>query len=144
MRVSSILRRKGTEVETAPADISLREAALRLCAKGIGALVIVDGEKRVMGVLAEGDLVRAFARLDTAAFDQPVRAVLARPLVTCAPDESIERAMSAMTLHRTRHLPVIAGDALVGIVSLGDLVKSRLDDLKLEVGVLRDYARMRR
>lgn len=144
MEVSTILRRKGTTVETIAHDFVLREAVRRLASERIGALVVLDAEKRVLGVLSEGDVVRAVADHGAAAFAEPVRAALTRPLVTCVPEDSIERAMSLMTRERTRHLPVLAGDALVGIVSLGDLVKHRLEALKLEVGVLRDYARMRR
>jgi CBS domain-containing protein len=144
MQISTILRHKGTGVETAPSDLPLRDVAQRLAGKGIGALVLVGEDKQVVGVVSEGDVVRAIAERGAAAFGVPARAVLTRSLVTCAPEDSIERAMSAMTLHRARHLPVLAGDALVGIVSLGDLVKVQLDTLRVELGVLRDFARMRR
>ena len=143
MNVSSILRRKGTHVETAAAETTLGDAARRLSTSGIGSLVILDASGDVVGVLAERDLVRAFAEHGAAALDLPARAALPGPPATCKPDESVEKVMSLMTARRTRHVPVVASDALVGIVSIGDLVKSRLEDLRLEVGVLRDYARTR-
>lgn len=98
----------------------------------------------MFGVLAESDVIRAFVQHGVAAFKKPVHTALARPLVTCAPEDSLEQAMSTMTRERKRHLPVLMRDELVGIVSLGDLAKSQLDEVKLEVGVPRDYARVRR
>lgn len=144
MKVSSILRRKGTDVETAGPDTTVADAARRLCEKGIGSLVILDQAHNVVGVLSERDLVRAFSEQGASALNLPIRALLTGPPAICRPDDSLEQVMSSMTARRTRHIPVVAGDALVGIVSIGDVVKSQLDDLKLEVGVLRDYARARR
>lgn len=144
MKVSSILRHKGTHVEIAVPDLSVVAASRRLCEKGVGSLVVLDPARNVRGVVSERDLVRAFAEHGAAALDLPIRALLSGAPVTCRPDDSLEQVMSLMTAHRARHLPVVAGDALIGIVSIGDVVKSRLDDLKLEVGVLRDYARARR
>jgi len=144
MKVSSILRRKGAHVETTGPNTTVADAARRLCEKGIGSLVILDQARHVVGVLSERDLVRAFSEHGVWALDLLVRALLAGPPPICRPDDSLEQVMASMTARRTRHLPVVAGDALVGIVSIGDVVKSQLDDLKLEVGVLRDYARARR
>lgn len=144
MKVSSILRRKGTHVETTTPDTTVADAARLLCEKGIGSLVILDPARNVAGVLTERDLVRAFSEQGASALNLPIRALLTGPPAICRPDDSLEQVMASMTARRTRHLPVVAGDALVGIVSIGDVVKSQLDDLKLEVGVLRDYARARR
>ena len=144
MKLSTILRQKGTSVETISRETPLREAVARLSAKRIGALVVVDEERRVTGVLAESDVVRALAERGAAALGDAVHTAIARPLVSCAPGDSIEFALSTMTQERARHLPVLAGDALVGIVSIGDLVKHQLESLRVEVGVLRDFARMRR
>lgn len=144
MRVSSILRRKGTHVETTAPDTTVADAARLLCEKGIGSLVILDLARNVAGVLTERDLVRAFSEHGARALSLPIRALLTGPPAICRPDDSLEQVMASMTVRRARHLPVVAGDALVGIVSIGDVVKSQLDDLKLEVGVLRDYARARR
>ena len=144
MNVSSILRRKGTHVETAKSQTTVGEAAERLTAKGIGSLVIVDDEGNLLGVLSERDLVCALSEHRRSSFSLPVGDLLAERPATCNPDDSLRGVMSVMTRRRARHLPVVAGEALVGIVSIGDVVKAQLEDLELEVGVLRDYARVRR
>lgn len=143
MNVSSILRRKGTHVETARGGICLAEAARRLCERGVGSLVITDEEGEPLGVLSERDLVRAFAGHGAEALELPAQAALGGPAVTCAPQDSIRKVMSLMTTRRARHVVVLADGALVGLVSIGDVVKNRLGELELEVDVLRDYARMR-
>jgi CBS domain-containing protein len=144
MKVSSILRQKGTHVETAFPEMTLAEAAGRLCKKGVGSLVVLDRAGGLLGVLSERDVVRALTEHGARAPALPVaRAVFGSP-PTCQPEDSVAFVMTEMTARRARHLPVVADDRLVGIVSIGDLVKSQLDDLKLEVGVLRDHARMRR
>lgn len=112
MKVSTILRQKGTAVESIAREVPLRDAVARLSAKRIGALVVLDEERCVAGVLAESDVVRVLAVRGAAALGDAVHTAVARPLVTSAPG--------------------------------GDLVKHQLESLKLEVGVLRDYARMRR
>lgn len=143
MKVSSILRQKGTHVETASAETTIADAASLLCQKGVGSLVILDRSRNLRGVLSERDVVRALAEHGPLARELPVARALSGPPATCQPGDSLERVMAEMTSRRTRHLPVVAEGALVGIVSIGDVVKSQLDDLTLEVGVLRDHARMR-
>ncbi|MEX2206447.1 MAG: CBS domain-containing protein [Myxococcota bacterium] len=144
MNVGSILRSKGTHVETASTGTTLRDAAMRLADKKIGSLVILDeANKRVVGVLAERDLVRAFAERGTVAFGLPVKAILTGTPATCTPDDSVDKVLTEMTRRRTRHLPVMSAGVLIGIVSLGDAVKRRLDNLQLELGVLRDHVRVR-
>ncbi len=143
MNVSSILRRKGTHVETAKPDATVGAAAQRLTKQGIGSLVILDESGSLLGVFTERDLVRALAEHGQSAWDVPVREVLTERPATCKVEDSLRGVMSLMTRRRARHLPVIAGEALVGIVSIGDVVKGQLEDLELEVGVLRDYARVR-
>jgi CBS domain-containing protein len=142
--VKSILRRKGAHVETAPAETTIGDAARRLCEKGVGSLLIVDRAGKLLGVLAERDVVRAVADHGISALELPVGLALCGPPATCTPHDSLERVMSVMTARRTRHLPVIAEHTLVGIVSIGDIVKTQLEVLQLEVGVLRDYVRMYR
>lgn len=143
MNVSSILRRKGTHVGTAKAQTTAGQAARRLTDEGIGSLVIVDDQEQLVGVLSERDLVRALSEHGTSASNVPVGQLVRERPVTCKPEDSLRQVMAVMTRSRARHLPVIAGEALVGIVSIGDVVKGQLEDLELEVGVLRDYARMR-
>lgn len=143
MNVSSILRRKGTHVERAKARTTAGQAARRLTDKEIGSLVIVDDEGHLLGVLSERDLVRALSERGPTAFEVSVGALVRERPTTCEPEDSLRQVMAVMTRSRARHLPVIAGEALVGIVSIGDVVKGQLEDLELEVGVLRDYARVR-
>ncbi len=141
MNVSSILRRKGTHVETAESHTTVGEAAQRLTAKRIGSLVILDDGGDLLGVLSERDLVRALSEHCRSSSSVRVGDLLGERPATCKPEDSLRDIMRVMTRRRARHLPVIAGDALVGIVSIGDVVKGQLEEL--EVGVLRDYARVR-
>ncbi len=143
MNVSSILRRKGTHVETARAQTTASQAARRLTAEGVGSLVIVDDQGHLLGVLSERDLVRALSEHGPSASDVSVGGLVRERPATCKPEDSLRQVMAIMTRSRARHLPVIAGEALVGIVSIGDVVKGQLEDLELELGVLRDYARAR-
>ncbi len=143
MNVSSILRRKGTHVETANSQTTVWEAAQRLTANGIGSLVILDDGGNLLVVLSERDLVRALSETGRSSSNVPVGEVLDDRPATCKPEDSLRDVMSIMARRRARHLPVIAGEALVGIVSIGDVVKGQLEALELEVGVLRDYARVR-
>ena len=144
MNVSSILRRKGTHVETTRPQTTVGEAAQRLTANGIGSLVVLDDEGNLLGVVSERDLVRALSEHGRSSWSMPVKEVFTERPATCKPEDSLRDVMSVMTRRRARHLPVIAGEALVGIVSIGDTVKGQLEELELEVGVLRDYARARR
>ena len=143
MNVSSILRRKGTHVETAKPETTVGEAAWRLTTNGIGSLVVLDEAGNLLGVVSERDLVRALSEHGLASWSAPITELLADRPATCNPEDSLRDVMSIMTRRRARHLPVLAGEALVGIVSIGDVVKGQLEDLELEVGVLRDYARVR-
>ena len=143
MNVSSILRSKGSHVETARPSTPIGEAASRLNGKGIGSLVILDDVGNVIGVFTETNVVRALSEHGKSASGLPIQAVLDVRPATCKPEDSLEHVMSLMTTRKTRHLPVIEGEALVGIVSIGDVVKIQVETLKLEVGVLRDYARAR-
>lgn len=144
MNVSTILRRKGTRVETAIVQTTAVEAAERMHSKAIGSLVIVGLRGNLIGVLSERDLVRAMAERPSSLEGIRVGDLLCERPITCAADDSLQHVMRVMSRRRTRHLPVLAGDALIGLVSIGDVVKGQLEDLELEVGVLRDYARVHR
>lgn len=143
MNVSSILRRKGTQVESAREQMTVGEAAQRLTEKRIGSLVVLDDTGSLIGVLSERDLVCALSVHGRSSCDMPIGDLIEARPATCKPDDSLGDVMSIMTRRRARHVPVIAGEALVGIVSIGDVVKSQLEDLRLEVGVLRDYSHAR-
>jgi predicted transcriptional regulator len=137
MTVETILRHKGTEVSTIEPEASLRKAAQWLCVKKIGTLVVTRG-KAVLGLISEREIVHAFSREGEAAGSIPVNEVMNSHVITVSPEESISRVMKLMTQHRVRHMPVLRDGELAGIISIGDVVKSRLDDLELESNTLRD------
>jgi len=144
MNVSSILHRKGTEVIHAPPETPLVEAAQLLAEEGVGSLVVLGEGRDLLGVLSERDLVGALAKHGRDASRVSIGEALSRRPVTCRPEDPLRHVMTLMTQQRTRHLPVYAGEALVGIISIGDVVKGLVEELEIEVGVLRDVARARR
>ena len=137
MTIESILRRKGSEVTTITPDVSIKRAADWLRAKNIGALVVMNGDA-VLGLISEREIVHAFSRYGETAGSMPVKEVMQYGVTTVSPDESVNRVMKLMTHHRVRHMPVLRGGQLAGIVSIGDVVKYRLEELELETNVLRD------
>jgi len=137
MKVEQVLAKKGHEVATVNPSTTLATVAQRLRLQGIGALVVVEGE-RVVGLVAERDIVRAFAEHRGAAAEIKVDEVMTRDVITCRRDDSLTRILGLMTRHRVRHLPVLEGGRLAGLISIGDAVKHRLDELELEASVLRD------
>jgi CBS domain-containing protein len=143
MKVTEILHGKGTDVVTIWPGASLLSAVDRMAKRNVGALVVVDDNK-VVGVLAERDVVHALAASPAGALSVVVADVMSHRLITCRPDDRLADLMSVMTEHRVRHLPVIEKGRLVGVVSIGDLVKARLAELEFESNVLRDaYLRVR-
>ena len=137
MTVETILRQKGTEVSTIEPEASIRRAADLLRVKNIGALVVTSG-KAVLGLISEREIVRAFSRYGEAIGSMPVKEIMRYGMITVSPEEGVSRVMKLMTHHRVRHMPVLRDGELAGIISIGDVVKSRLDDLELESSVLRD------
>jgi CBS domain-containing protein len=139
MTVETILAQKGRSVATIDPDRTLGEAARELSARRIGAVVITDGQMTVLGILSERDIVRAVAQRSTGALDEPVRQHMTGRVVTCKGDASIDEVMKLMTEGKFRHLPVVEGGQLAGIVSIGDIVKQRLADIEAESQALREY-----
>ena len=137
MTIESILRRKGADVTTIAPETSVKRAADWLRAKNIGALVVTS-ENAVLGLISEREIVRAFSRYGETAGSMPVKEIMQCGMPTVSPDESVNRVMNLMTRHRVRYMPVLRGGKLAGIVSIGDVVKHRLEDLELETNVLRD------
>jgi len=138
MTIESILKRKGTYVATIAPEASIKRAADWLSAKNIGALVVVTSENAVLGLISEREIVHAFSRYGETAGSMTVKEIMQYGVPTVSPDESVNRVMNLMTHRRVRHMPVLRGGKLVGIVSIGDVVKHRLEDLELETNVLRD------
>ncbi len=139
MRVAGILSAKGATVATVPPLTPVAEAAGQLRLRGVGALVVSDDGRTVLGLLNERDLVRRVAERGAAALAEPVRAVMETSVLTCAPEDDIETLARMMTEHRRRHLPVLVDGQLAGIVSIGDVVKARLEELEEERRHLHDY-----
>ena len=137
MSVESILKRKGTEVATIAPDASVKRAADWLHAKNIGALVVTHGNA-LLGLISEREIVHAISRYGETATSMPVSEIMRHGVITVSPAETVSHAMNEMTRHRVRHMPVVHNGKLAGIISIGDVVKHRLDDLELETNVLRD------
>ncbi|MFN7180318.1 CBS domain-containing protein [Hyphomonas sp.] len=139
MIVEQILNDKGHSVVTLKADTTLKEAAQLLDDKKIGAVVALDGEERIIGVLSERDVVRQVARLGAAALDMPVGSAMTRAVVTVAPSTAIDEALQTMTDRRIRHLPVVHNERLTGVISIGDLVKWKIAETEAEANSLKSY-----
>ena len=137
MSVESILKIKGTEVATIAPDASVKRAADWLYAKNIGALVVTHGNV-LLGLISEREIVHAISRYGETATSMPVSEIMRHGVITVSPAETVSHAMNQMTRHRVRHMPVVHDGKLAGIISIGDVVKHRLDDLELETNVLRD------
>ena len=138
MKVSNILQSKGGEVETIRPDAKVLMAVHRLRMQNVGALVVSRDGLRVEGVISERDVVRGLARHGGELLDMSVVAVMSRQVPVCGPDDSLTSVMAQMTRTRNRHIPVVEDGELCGIVSVGDVVKHRLEEMELETNVLRD------
>jgi len=139
MTVAAILAQKGRDVATTTAAKSLADAIDLLAKRRIGALVVVEGGDRIVGILSERDIVRAVAASGGDALAQPVSSVMTRSVMTCSDGETIDSVMSRMTRGRFRHLPVAEGGRLTGIVSIGDVVKARIEQVEREAEDMRAY-----
>jgi CBS domain-containing protein len=138
MKISDILAAKGRTVHSVLPWLTVGEVVERLGRLGVGAVLVCDENRTIRGIVSERDIVRALGRDGAALLDKQVSEVMTHHVSTCAPDETVAHAMARMTAGRYRHLPVIQGGELVGMVSIGDLVKNRLREMELETGVLRD------
>jgi CBS domain-containing protein len=139
MTVKTVLSTKGTEVITIAPTASMEQAIATLTQHRIGALVVLGAEGRMIGVLSERDIVRALAEHGIGVLNQPLSQSMTRTVVTCCESDSIAEIMERMTHGRFRHIPVVDDDRLVGIVSIGDVVKQRLTEMERETEALRDY-----
>src|SRR5215831_15657881 len=139
MNVAAILRQKGRAVTAVQPDISLQEVANKLAAKRIGAVVVVGEGGEVRGIVSERDIIRALATDGTGALAQPVTETMTRQVVTCQETDTLDELMAMMTARRFRHLPVVMDGALVGIVSIGDVVKHHVAEVEMEATAMREY-----
>ena len=138
MSVGEILKAKGVEVTTIQSDASVADAIERLRDERIGALVVSGDGRTIEGVLSERDIIVGLADHREALLGMKVRDLMTTSVATCSPEDGVEKVMLEMTELRARHFPVVDGERLVGIVSIGDVVKNRLDEVQLEKSVLRD------
>jgi CBS domain-containing protein len=139
MRITDLLRVKGTRVVTITPDTTVRQLVAILAEHGIGAVVVSADGTSVDGIASERDIVRAFAKRGAAAMSEPVTAIYTAEVHTVTPDTQIEEVMRMMTERRVRHAPVVLDGSLRGIVSIGDVVKNRIDELETERAALTDY-----
>ena len=143
MLADQILQRKGRDVSTIPPDATVRAAAEALASANVGALVVSPDGAVLVGIVSERDIVRHLAAEGMALLDQPVSTIMQAEVQTCAGADHVDQLMELMTQHRIRHLPVVEDDALAGIISIGDVVKTRVDELVTEKDQLVDYIRGR-
>ena len=139
MRISDVLRVKGTQVITVTPDTKVRHLVTLLAEQRIGAVVVSHDGTAVDGIASERDIVQALARRGAAVLSEPVTAIYTAQVHTVTPQTSIEQVMAMMTERRVRHAPVVAEGRLHGIVSIGDVVKTRIGDLETERTALTDY-----
>jgi CBS domain-containing protein len=139
MRVESILKAKGRDVHTTTPDADVRLVVHKLTSLGVGALVVSPDGRRIEGTISERDVVRAVSKHGAAMSGLTVSDVMSRNTPTCSPNDLLQDVMAQMTRTRHRHVPVVdeKGD-LCGLVSIGDVVKHRLEEMELETGVMRD------
>ncbi len=138
MTIAAILQGKGSEVLTADCATPVREAVVLLAERRIGALPVLRGG-RVAGIMSERDIIYCLKSDGAAVLDWPVEKIMTTPAITVTPTADILGALSLMTKRRIRHLPVVDGEALVGLVSIGDLVKFRMDRIEAEAEAMLTY-----
>jgi CBS domain-containing protein len=139
MLIAHVIREKGAVVHTLAASATLEDAARELDKKRVGALVVMDAEGAIIGVFSERDLVRELARRGAKALGDDVASAMSREVITAHPDETIDDCLGRMTDRRVRHLPVLQEVRLIGIVSIGDLVKHRIAAAEAESAAMQAY-----
>lgn len=139
MFVSDILSQKGGLVFSVTPGTTVAEVAQQLSVRRIGSVLVLNDQSAVMGIVSERDLVRALATHGAKAIELEVRQIMTRDVVTCHPDDSIDEVMQTMTSGRFRHIPVVHRGELLGLVSIGDVVKARLEETEHETEALKAY-----
>lgn len=139
MNVNSILSVKGRNVVTIEPTATLEAAVAKLTKHQIGALLVLGADERVVGILSERDVVRVLAEQGAGALTRPLAQFMTRRVVTCAETDTITAIMEQMTRGKFRHVPVVEQDRVIGVVSIGDVVKHRLQEMESEQTAMRDY-----
>jgi CBS domain-containing protein len=137
--IGQIIASKGAAVVTAPLDATIADIVKVLKEKRIGAIVISSGEDQIAGIISERDITRGLADHGSALLGKKVSDMMTSEVVTCGPDDGVEKLMQEMTSGRFRHMPVVQNGRLMGIISIGDVVKHRLQELETEAHMLQDY-----
>jgi CBS domain-containing protein len=143
VRVAELLSKKGDGVVTIKPDAPMAAAIARLVECRIGALVVSSDDKAVEGIISERDVVRALHQHGSAVADEPLASVMSSRVHTCSPDDTVESLMAVMTNQRIRHIPVVREGVLAGMVSIGDVVKNRMDELQQDREALMEYINAR-
>ena len=139
MQVEAILRSKGTTVYTVPTNASVADAVGMLNRYNIGAVIVVDAEGEVAGIISERDIVRLLGRDPTGALKRPVSECMTTIVITVGRDTTVAALMEQMTRFRIRHIPIVEQGVLVGIVSIGDVVKRKIEETEQEATALKEY-----
>ncbi|WP_340683302.1 CBS domain-containing protein [Amycolatopsis coloradensis] len=130
MRISDLLRKKGTAVATVSPETNVTELLERLAEHNVGALVVVDADGGIVGIVSERDVVRRLNERGPQLLDGSVSAIMTKMVASCGPEDSVDQLSVLMTERRIRHVPVVADGRLAGIVSIGDVVKTRMEELE--------------
>jgi CBS domain-containing protein len=138
MTVRSILDSKGHQITSVPPDVTLADAIKTLGERKIGAVLVMK-EGRIEGILSERDIVRVLGERGAGVLNEPVDEVMTRKVVSCRPSDTVSGIMEMMTLGKFRHLPVLEDGRVVGLISIGDIVKRRVSEYEAEQEALRDY-----
>jgi CBS domain-containing protein len=138
MTIAAVLRTKGSEVETITAHARVADAVARLGERRIGALPVVEGDE-IVGIMSERDVIYCLRDHGPEVLDWPVSRVMSSPAITADPDTEVLAALALMTQRRIRHLPVVEAGEIRGIVSIGDLVKHRMERIEAEAEAMRSY-----
>ncbi|WDR05140.1 CBS domain-containing protein [Devosia rhodophyticola] len=139
MLVDTILGAKGSDVKTLPASATVADAVDMLNTHNIGAVIVAGDDGSVMGIFSERDLVRHLGKQPADSLTKPISALMTSTVVTCSRDTSIDEVMERMTSRRIRHVPVLEGSKLIGIISIGDVVKFKIEQAERDAEALRDY-----
>ena len=139
MTVQSILDGKGNDVVSVGPETTLGELVAVLCGARVGAALVLDESGALIGIASERDVVRVLGRDGPGALETRVADTMTRAVTTCAPEDTIQSVMEKMTSGRFRHVPVVSGGRVLGVVSIGDVVKRRLNDLEFEADQLKQY-----
>lgn len=139
MDAAAILKSKGSTVVTSTADRTLLDIAKLLAQYGIGCIVILGDDDKIVGIVSERDLMRAIGQTGPKVLSQPVANFMTKPVVTAREADTVDRLLSVMTIHRFRQMPVVERGRLLGLVSMGDLVKIRVADAEFQSGAMRQY-----